>query len=104
MGPNDRAQNRKDEQKRAAADKRKRRNRDTNMSGAADWESVDGTLLTKAVAAVARMGGALRLGYTRDGGAYAIGVYGDGDPFTEYVKPDDDMDSYLKELIEDYGK
>jgi hypothetical protein len=104
VGPNDRAQNRKDDRKKAAENKRQRRNRDTTTAGGADWEGVSGELLTKAIAAVAGMGGALRLGYTRDGGAYAIGVYGDGDPFTEYVKPDDDMDTYLRELIEDYGK
>jgi hypothetical protein len=48
------------------------------------------------------MGGALRLGYTRDGGAYAVGVYGDGTPFTEYIPPSDDIEVYLKGIIEDY--
>jgi len=70
----------------------------------ADWASVDGTLLSKAVAALAGLGGALRLGYTRDGGAYAIGIYGDGDPFTEYVSPNDDINEFLEGLIRDYSK
>lgn len=77
----------------------------TNTSGVvADWESVDGELLAKAVAAVSRLGGALRLGYTRDGGAYAIGIYGDGEPFTEYVPPAEDMNAWLKGMIDDYTK
>lgn len=103
VGPNDRAQDRLDERRKAKENKRKRRE-NTSVNGAhADWAEVDGELLTKAVAAVARSGGAIRLGYTRDGGAYAIGIYGDGDPFTEYVSPSDDVSEYLKGVIEDYG-
>lgn len=102
MGINDRQQDRKENRANAAAEKRKRRS-NTNTNGeAADWSSVNGDILAKAVASVARTGGAIRLGYSRDGGAYALGFYGDGDPFTEYVPPSDDMDVYLKGVIEDY--
>ena len=104
MGANDRAQNRKDDKAKAAQEKRMRRSHSSTGGGAADWSEVDGELLRKAVAAIARLGGAVRLGYTRDGGAYAIGIYGDGEPFTEYVPPSQDVDAYLRELIEDYGK
>ena len=103
MGVNDREQNKRDDKRRAAEEKRKRRSNRGSEHGSADWSGVDGTLLAKAVAALARDGGALRLGYTRDGGAYAIGIYGDGEPFTEYVPPSDDIDEYLRGLIEDYG-
>lgn len=102
MGVNDRAQNRKDDKRHAADEKRKRRDHNRSSGGAADWSGVDATALAKAVAAVARNGGALRLGYTRDGGAYSIGIYGDGEPFTEYVSPNDDIDGYLRGVIEDY--
>jgi hypothetical protein len=44
------------------------------------------------------VGGALRLGYSRDGGAYAVGVYGDGDPYTLYHPPEDDIDSLLAKI------
>lgn len=71
-------------------------------SRGADWTEVDGVLIAKAVAVVGRMGGALRLGYTRDGGAYAVGVYGDGDPFTKYCPPGDEIESLLRRLIETY--
>lgn len=104
MGQNDRDQSRKENRKAAAEQKRRRRTNISSSNGAADWEVVDGVLLAKAIACVAAMGGALRLGYTRDGGAYAIGIYGDGDPFTEYVPPDGDIEGHLKGLIEDYGK
>ena len=102
MGVNDREQDRKDAKAKKAADKRKRRSRGVGSVGAADWSGVDGTLVCKAVAAVARDGGALRLGYSRDGGAYAFGFYGDGEPFTEFVPPSEDIEEYLKGVIDDY--
>ncbi len=104
MGNNDRDQNRKDDKAKAAAEKRKRRSSAGGARGTADWASVSGELVCKAVAAVARDGGALRLGYTRDGGAYAVGFYGDGDPFTEYIPPSEDVDEFLKGVIEDYER
>lgn len=102
MGINDRQRNSKEERKNVQSETRQRRNTSVSKGSPADWGSVDGALLSRAVAAVAKRGGALRLGYTRDGGAYAVGIYGDGEPFTEYVPPSDDMDLYLKGMIEDY--
>lgn len=66
----------------------------------ADWESVNGDILKKAIAKAASVGGALRFGYSRDGGAFAVGVYGDGQPYTEFCKPDEDMDGFLQDVIE----
>lgn len=69
----------------------------------ADWMAADATLLQRAVAAAGLKGGALRLGYTRDGGAYAIGIYGSGDPFTEFIRPSENINDYLQSLIDDLG-
>lgn len=69
--------------------------------GAANWGDVNGENLTNAVAWTAACGGALRLGYTRDGGAYAIGIYIDGESETEYVRPDEDIDQWLLDLADD---
>jgi len=66
----------------------------------ADWGTVDAVLLRDSVATISLRGGAVRLGYTRDGGAYAIGVYGLGEPYTEYVRPSEDVEGYLRELAE----
>jgi len=104
MGANDAAQNRKDDKRKAAEDKRRRRSTSQLGNGPADWSTVNGDLLVKAIAAIARDGGALRLGYTRDGGAYAVGFYGDGAPFTEYIPPSEDVDEFLRGVIEDYAK
>lgn len=70
----------------------------------ADWASADADALRSAICAAAIVGGALRFGYTSDGGAYALGIYGDGAPYTEYVSPADDIDITLvavRELFED---
>lgn len=102
MGINDAEQSRKEKRKAAASEARKSRYAGQKRSSDADWSSVDGTLIAKAIAATARMGGALRMGYTRDGGAYNIGVYGDGDPFTIFVSPNEDVEEVLRGIIEDY--
>ena len=77
----------------------------TQVGNVADWGSVDAQILVKTIETASRKGGAIRFGYTRDGGAYAIGVYAGPNYFTDYVRPGEDVDQYLKDLIgsfEDY--
>lgn len=84
---------------------RRPRAKSTDTVGA-DWGEVDPKLLVQCVATIARKQGALRLGYTRDGGAYAIGVYAGPDYFTDYVRPHEDINAYLQDLldsIQDYA-
>lgn len=62
---------------------------------------IEGNALLHALDCVLRGGGAVRIGRTRDGGAWAIGVYGDGDqPYTEYIQGSEDINKYLWELGE----
>jgi hypothetical protein len=61
---------------------RKQRRYTQEASYDADWASIDPELLRSTIAAVARSGCAIRFGYSRDGGAFAIGIVGDGDPYT----------------------
>lgn len=71
----------------------------------ADWESCDAKVIIKVIALAARKGGALRFGYTRDGGAYALGIYAGSNYFTDYIRPGEDIDGYLADLLssfEDY--
>ena len=77
----------------------------TQVGNVADWGSVDAQVLVKAIETASKKGGAIRLGYTRDGGAYAIGVYCGPIYFTDFVRPAEDVDQYLKDLtvsFEDY--
>ena len=66
----------------------------------ADYGSVDSKNLQRCIAAIAKVGGALRFGYTRDGGAYAVGVYYSGETETVYIKPSEDFDAVLSTVIE----
>ena len=68
----------------------------------ADWSKANSELVHACICAVARKGGALRFGYSSDGGAYAIGVYGDGAPYTDYLKPGEDVDEYLQDMLASY--
>jgi hypothetical protein len=68
--------------------------------GVADWASASGDKLRESVCAAASTGGALRFGYSRDGGAFAIGVYGDGEPYTDFVSCNEPIDDYLQEYVE----
>lgn len=66
----------------------------------ADWASCDGEILKRAIIAASSVGGALRFGCSRDSGAYCIGIYGDGEPYTEWVKGSEDIDTTLTLVIE----
>lgn len=66
----------------------------------ADWAKADANLVLRAITSAALQHGALRFGYTSDGGAYSIGIYGDGDPYTEYVRPSENLDEILMAIIE----
>jgi len=101
MGVNDRAQNKKDAQLKAKQQKKQLGMRPASGSSTADWEGVDGALVCKLAAKLAFHGGAIRLGYTRDGGAYAIGIYGYDEPYTVYLPPSEDIDDWFKRAIED---
>lgn len=65
----------------------------------ADWMGADADLLQKTIAKASAKHGAIRFGYTRDGGAYSIGVYAGVDYFTDYVRPTESIDDYLRDLL-----
>lgn len=72
-----------------------------NRGETADWAGVENEAICTAIAALGSIGGALRFGYTRDGGAYAVGVYGlESQPYTDYLRPGDDISAYLYQLAD----
>lgn len=86
-------------EKQKSAKKERKFKRDAGGPGRADWALADMAQLHETVCRVAGGGGALRLGYTADGGAYALGIYGDGpEPYTEYVRPSEDINSVLEQI------
>jgi len=60
-----------------------------------DWRSV-----AALVVAFAENSGAVRIGYSRDGGALAIGCYLGDDYATEYIRPAEDLEAALLEIAE----
>ena len=77
----------------------KSRGIDRGRGDTADWATATATTVIRAITTAANTGGAVRFGYSRDGGAYAVGIYGDGEPYTEFVKPSEDIDDFLEKVI-----
>ena len=80
----------------------KRPRANSRVSEVADWGSVNEKLLVKVVEIISKKGGAVRLGYTRDGGAYAVGVYAGSNYFTDYIRPSEDIEEYLNSVVESF--
>lgn len=78
------------------------RRRNRGHVDSADWAEASPDKIARAIKCVTQHGFAIRFGYTKDGGAFAIGVLGDGDPYTEFVRPSEDVDLYLESLASDY--
>ena len=66
----------------------------------ADYATVDRDKLVAALQAVSSAGGALRFGYSRDGNVYAVGVLGDGEPYTEWATTTSAFDDLMADLTE----
>jgi len=79
---------------------RSERQRARSLRRAVDIQQIDPAVLVSVLVAVVRLEGALRIGVSRDGGAFAFGIYGDGDPYTEYCGSDEDVNDYLRALTE----
>lgn len=71
-------------------------------SSNADWQQVDAATIQRCIATVAKTGGALRFGYSRDGGVFAVGVLGDGQPYTLWERDPEVMSETLQELCQHF--
>lgn len=65
----------------------------------ADWNNALAENVLRLVCAVGFQGGAVRFGYTRDGGAYSIGLYLGDDSKTYYCNEAEGVNEKLEELI-----
>lgn len=70
--------------------------------GTADWSGADPATITRLLGTVTSRGGAVRFGYTRDGGAYAVGFYYGVESTTKYCRPSEDLGEFLEYWIEFY--
>ena len=89
---------------RQAQKRSERREQRRAARGTVDISQLNCPELVYCLEQIIRAGGALRIGATRDGGAFAFGVYGDGpDSYTDYLRPDEDVARYLAELGDYFG-
>lgn len=77
----------------------KKRSSRRRKSVTADWSEANAENIYYLIIVVSKFDGAVRFGRSRDGGAYAIGVYGDGDPWTDYLPGNQDVNEWLLEII-----
>lgn len=103
MGQTDDSKLNRKGRKTANQEQSKRRVRNDSEQQA-DWTSANFDLIAGCIGRITKQGGAIRFGYTSDGGAYAVGIYGDGGaPYTDYVRPHEDIDAYLLALYESWA-
>jgi len=65
-----------------------------------DWARIRVELLGAFVAATTKDDGAVRFGYSRDGGAYCIALYMGGSPDTVYFHTDEEIEEYMNQVWE----
>lgn len=87
--------------KNALLERRDRRAGGSGTIREADYGLAHGEAIKRAVESMARLGGAIRFGYTRDRGAYAIGIYCNGDYTTQYCPGNEDINAWLNQLADD---
>lgn len=78
------------------------RRQNRGNSDVAEWRDCSPELLLSVVSAITERGCAVQFGYTRDRGAYAIRIVGDGEPYNEYVRPTESLQLYLEGLLDDF--
>ncbi len=96
---NDRAEQQKRRTPPKAATGKKRIGQGGGETGAvADWRNVNPDVLVWFVELATRDDCAVRFGYSRDGGAYSLGIYADGASETLYLSGKEDVSEWLTRL------
>lgn len=70
----------------------------------ADYSIVNADVLLRAIANVTASGCAVQFGYTKDGSTFVVRIVGDGEPYNDFVRPSEDINSYLEALASDFTK
>lgn len=65
-----------------------------------DWSRINSDLIHGVIVRATRDDGAVRFGYSRDGGAYAVALYLGGAPDTAYFHSDEEITDYLTRVWE----
>jgi hypothetical protein len=100
MGKSDEQIERESTRKQANAAKKALPTHSRSGGQIADWNNADPGMVLGLVCVVGKQGGAVRFGYTRDGGAYSIGIYLGENSKTYYCNEAEGINEQLKELRE----
>lgn len=68
-----------------------------SRDGKANWENADAEIIRDLIVSAGAAGGAVRFGYSRDRGAYSLGVYVGSERETQYLGLYGDLDEWLLE-------
>lgn len=104
MSKSDEQINRESDRRIATANKKGLPQITRSSGGVADWAGASPDAIFRLVCNVAAVGGAVRFGYTRDGGAYSVGIYDGDDSKTYYCNEKDGINEQLAELAEHFEK
>lgn len=82
--------------------RREERRRNRGQAAVCDWGAASPERIVALISAVTAQNGLCSFGYTRDAGAYTVTVILDGERYTDYCRPTEDVDTFLDSLREDY--
>jgi len=83
--------------------RREERRRNRGQAAVCDWGAADPTRIVALISTITVQNGLCSFGYTRDAGAYTVTIIMDGERYTDYCRPTEDVDSFLDNLREDYA-
>jgi hypothetical protein len=82
--------------------RREERRKSRGLDSVCDWGTVDAERIIALISTVTSQNGLCSFGYTRDAGAYTVTVIMDGERYTDYCRPTEDVGGFLDSLREDY--
>jgi hypothetical protein len=82
--------------------RREERRKNRGVASVCDWANADPQRVVALITAVTAQNGLCSFGYTRDASAYTLTVILDGERYTDYCRPTEDVDGFLDSLREDY--
>lgn len=82
--------------------KREERRKNRGQAVVCDWSSADPERIVALISSITSQNGLCSFGYTRDAGAYTVTVIMDGERYTDYCRPTEDVNQFLEFLRDDY--
>lgn len=82
---------------------RRKARRDGNNAGMqAEYESLDGTIILRLIDVISELGGTCTFATTRDGGAFRIATWVNGETEVTYIRPTENPDERIAFLLESW--